>query len=309
MNRAVRRLLTLALVILFPAAVLAVDTPRYAVARLPTPVFSIPDIRGLFGGEDGASLRLDRCGQLRSLEFVALPGTVFDIEAVVPAEPAPVYRVRSAEYPYPSPGGYFIDARFVDTAGVRPVERPRRLPEKEAVIADLLSAVGSRYVWGGNRRRGIPELLRFYPPRNARDLTGESRELWQLRGVDCSGLLYEATAGSTPRNTSALTRFGRGVPIAGLGAAEIASRLEPLDLIVWNGHVLIVIDRTRVIESRLACGAAGGVAITPLSERLSQIMKTRQPVDDYTGNGEAGRQTFVVRRWYEQARAGAERAQ
>ena len=309
MNRVVQTFLTLFLSLLLPAGVFAAGPPTYAVARLPTPVFSTPDLGSLFGGADGATLRLDRCGQLRSLEFVALPGTVFTVDGVLPGGPAPVYRVRSADYPYPKESGYFIDARFVDTTAVRPPERPRRLPEKETVIAGLVSAVGSRYVWGGNRRAGIPELLSLYPPRSTRDLGADVRELWQLRGVDCSGLLYEATAGFTPRNTSALTGFGRGVSIAGLGAAEIASRLEPLDLIVWNGHVLIVIDRERVIESRLVCGAAGGVVMTPLSERLVQIMKTRRPVNDYGEKEEGGRRTFVVRRWYDEARGDRKRGQ
>ena len=40
------------------------------------------------------------------------------------------------------------------------------------------------------------------------------------------------------------------VHLDGLSTAEIVGRLEPLDLIVWNGHVLIVLDRHRLIESR-----------------------------------------------------------
>ena len=79
MNSVVRTLLPFFLSLLLPAVVFAVDPPKYAVARLPTPVFSTPELGGLFGGADGVTLRLDRCGQLRSLEFVALPGTVFDI--------------------------------------------------------------------------------------------------------------------------------------------------------------------------------------------------------------------------------------
>jgi hypothetical protein len=120
-----------------------------------------------------------------------------------------------------------------------------------------------------------------------------------LRGVDCSGLLYEAAGGFTPRNTSALVRFGKPVPVAGLTAAELARRLEPLDLIAWNGHVLIVLDRERLIESRPDCtGRAGGVRVRPLSVALEEIMKTRKPLDDM-GDEKAGEgKGFVVRRWY-----------
>ncbi|HEY6009803.1 MAG TPA: peptidoglycan endopeptidase [Geobacteraceae bacterium] len=274
--------------------------PPYAVASIPTPLFSSPDFPLLFGGGDGGTLRLDSCGQMRSLEFVALPGTVFSVEEVVARSPVPVYRVTTADYPYATKTGYFIDGRGVEFLSTRPPERARRLPDKGTIIAALLAARGSRYVWGGNVHHGIPELLTLYPIPPGSSAGEEMRARWQLRGVDCSGLLYDATGGFTPRNTSALVTYGRGVPVAGLSAAAIASRLEPLDLIAWNGHVLIVIDRERVIESRLTCGSPVGVVVTPLRKRLAQIMKSRTPADAYReGEGPV----FVVRRWYGEGRA------
>jgi cell wall-associated NlpC family hydrolase len=121
------------------------------------------------------------------------------------------------------------------------------------------------------------------------------KALWQLSGVDCSGLLYEATAGSTPRNTSSLVGFGRPVAVAGRSAAELAALLQPLDLIVWPGHVMIVIGGGRVIESRLDCqNPHAGVRIRPLKTALTGIMQKRKPVDAI-GNGA---KEFVVRRWY-----------
>jgi hypothetical protein len=123
--------------------------------------------------------------------------------------------------------------------------------------------------------------------------------MWQLAGVDCSGLLYEATNGFTPRNTFSLVEYGRSVPIAGLDPVKIVERLEPLDLIVWSGHVMIVLDRERLIESRLDSGGkGGGVRVRPLREALAELMKGRVPLDDYkavTANWEKG---FVIRRWY-----------
>jgi hypothetical protein len=75
--------------------------------------------------------------------------------------------------------------------------------------------------------------------------------------------------------------------------------LEPLDLIVWNGHVLIVLDRQTVIESRLECGknGNGGVMTTVLKQRLTEIMRTRRPVDSWPTAGKQ-RDVFVVRRWF-----------
>ena len=142
-------------------------------------------------------------------------------------------------------------------------------------------------------------MLSFFPPKKDPPLGPKTGERWQLRGVDCSGLLYEATGGYTPRNTVALVEFGAPVPIAGLSAADIIRRMEPLDLIVWQGHVLIVLNRDRVIESRLDCtGTRDGVRVRPLLDALNDIMKTRAPVDDFGKAAALGTKGFVVRRWY-----------
>lgn len=273
----------------------------YAVAILPTPVLNTPDFDGVFGGPDGQTLKRDGSGLIRAVEFVALPGTPFRIEELIRSSRKTVYRVTTDDYPYPSRTGYFIDSRFVSTMASRPPTRSRHLPPRDTVIANLLAAQGSRYVWGGNLRGGVPEMLSFFPPRRPHDLSPRDRELWQLRGVDCSGLLYEATGGFTPRNTSALVDFGKAVPIAGLTAEELARRLEPLDLIVWAGHVVIVLDRHRVIESRVdSTGKRDGVRVTPLLEALSGIMGGKTPVDDYKSAAAKGIRGFVVRRWYNQ---------
>jgi cell wall-associated NlpC family hydrolase len=292
-------ILTLLLLLLSPPLSQAASTASYAVARLPTPVFSTPDIGGIFAANAEKALRLDRCNQMRELEFVALPGTVFTIEETLEKKLSRVYRVTTADYPYPTKKGYFIDSRFVDPVAIKPAERARTLPARETVIARLLAAQGRRYVWGGNVREGIPELLDFYPPPPGGKATAEILARWQLEGVDCSGLLYEATGGFTPRNTSALITFGTAVSIAGLTADQIAARLEPLDLIVWDGHVMIVIDRARVIESRLNCSEKIGVVVSPLKAALARVMGKRLPVNDYRDSVQSKSKKFVVRRWYQ----------
>jgi len=283
------RLLLFLLLICSPAAAAAADA-LFAVAVTPAPVLNRPDFGTVFGGTDGKTLLKDECGQLRALEFVALPGTLFTVEKTIAASSGAVYRVTTNDYPYPAANGYFVDARSVRLEKQRPPERVRQLPAKEQILAAMESRVGSRYVWGGNVAAGVAELSSWYPPSGTVDLA-----LWQLAGVDCSGLLYEATNGSTPRNTSALLGFGRPVAVAGKSAQEIAARLQPLDLLVWPGHVMIVIAGGRVIESRLVCQRpAEGVRIRPLGAALAEIMKRRRPVDGIArGAGE-----FAVRRWY-----------
>ncbi len=284
----------LVLTVLFCCRATTGETAGYGVARDATPVLATPAFSTVFGGGDGTTLKTDRCGQLRELEFIALPGTVFRILAEVKASPAPVYRVETDDYPVPAGRALYVDSRFIEPATTEPPPRPRKLPPAAEVIAGLKGAIGNPYVWGGNLSGGVPELAdMFY-----RDVRPEERKRPLLTGVDCSGLLYQATNGWTPRNTSLLIAFGQGVPVAGKTAGELARLLQPLDLIVWDGHVIIVLDRETTIESRLACGKPGngGVVTTPLAKRLEQIMATRRPVDVWPGGRVRG--MFVVRRWY-----------
>jgi hypothetical protein len=72
---------------------------------------------------------------------------------------------------------------------------------------------------------------------------------------------------------------------------------------VWEGHVIIVLDRDRAIESRLDYdqqleGNQGGVKIRNLREVLDETLRERVPVDDYAKDRAGGQKKFVVRRWY-----------
>ncbi|MBJ6726590.1 NlpC/P60 family protein [Geomesophilobacter sediminis] len=277
-----KRIITILLILLsFPAASFAA-APRLVVAQGPTPVLNTPDFPKYFGG----TIKLDPCVGVRPIEFVALPGTLFQVEGEVQRDGVPIYRVTTADYPYPSDTGYFVDSRFVAPAPAGTAERARRLPSLAEVQRGLLASLGKPYVWGGNWRDGIAQLTSRYPNADP------------LAGVDCSGLLYQATDGVTPRNTSALTSYGRPVAIAGLSAEQIARKLEPLDLIVWKGHVMIVLDRDRIIESVMACGSGkNGVELLPIQEGVRRVMKTRRPLDDYR-QAARGKKGFVVRRWF-----------
>jgi hypothetical protein len=271
---------------------------RYAVATSCAPVLNTPDFRSVFGGKDGKTLATDSCGQMRALEFIALPGTSFRIEAVLSGPESTVYRVVTDDYPYPTSTGFYIDSRFVSISANPSPPRSRTLPDRKTILARLASAKGTAYVWGGNRRGGITDMTTFFPPTAGELLDALTRDRWTLRGLDCSGLLYEATDGFTPRNTSALVGYGAPVPIAGLDGEGIAKRLRPLDLIVWKGHVMIVYDRERIIESRLDCGGEkGGVAFRGLRETLRELLETRSPLDSWTDGKVNGKKGFVVRRW------------
>jgi hypothetical protein len=268
---------------------------------LPTPVLNTPEVSSVFGTQAAKPRDHFDTGLLRELEFIALQGTVFTIEAVIRSEEETAYRVTTADYPYPSAGGYYIDSRFVRASVEKPPERTKRLPDKKAIIAFLISSEGSAYLWGGNVREGISQMLSFYPP--PASLTQEERNRWMLQGLDCSGLLYQATGGCTPRNTSVLITFGEAVPIADLTLSQIIQAVEPFDIIVWPGHVIIVLDRDRVIESRLdydktRAGNQGGVRIRTIGGVLTEILNERIPVNSYNVKEIPEQKQFVIRRWY-----------
>lgn len=274
-----------------------IEAAEYAVARSLTPVLNVPDFKAVFGGASGQDLKTDRCGQVRELEFIALPGSLFRILKKQYYGTAAIYQVETDEYAAPPNVPLYIDGRFLELEHAVPVPRRRTLPPYEAIVAALRASAGSSYVWGGNAMNGVSELLTWF----YKGIREEGRDRLILAGVDCSGLLYHATGGWTPRNTSQLITYGQSVAIAGKQSTEIAALLQPLDLLVWNGHVIIVLDRHTAIESRLKCGKPGngGVVITPLSQRITEIMRTRRPVNAWPG-GNKRQDVFVARRWYAQ---------
>ena len=229
----------------------------YCIANRPAPLLNTPDFQGIFGGE---TLLLDNQGLLRCLEMIALPETKFQILEELPHQ---VYKVTTHDYPH---GPQYIDARFVTSAEKSSPEREKILPPKETILFRLEKSLGLPYIWGGNWGKGIPEILSFYQPK----IPPHFAPLWTLAGVDCSGLLYEATEGYTPRNTSALIHFGEIVPSL--------ENVKPLDILIWPGHVVIFLTPTLLIES--LCGK--GVISTTLAARLPELSL----------------QKFVIRRFY-----------
>lgn len=263
---------------------------KYAVAVLPTPVLNMPDFNSVFGGSDGRTLKLTAKNLIEEVEFIALPHTVFMIEDAIMKGSREILKVSTKDYPYHAVSGYYIDSRFVDKRFEKPQERRRKLPDKDTIIKKLISADGAIYVWGGNYSKGIPEMLEFYKPSGT--LPDDVLKRWTLKGVDCSGLLYEATGGYTPRNTDSLFSFGMPVDVKGLSPDEIAKKLKPLDIIVYKRHVLIVLSSREVIESAIS----RGVHVKNLISAVRAVSEIMQPANDYKGDGKGDK--FVVRRWH-----------
>ena len=290
-----RGMFILVMVVCGYASITSCIAAEYAVALTDTPVLNGPDFKAVFGGTSGQKLKTDRCGQVRELEYIALPGTVFAVIKKQRSGTVDIYQVETDEYKAPPGVRLYVAGRFLRMEQENPVHRRPMLPPREKILAALRASLGSPYVWGGNVLSGVPELMAWF----YEDISGNDMGQLSLAGLDCSGLLYHATSGWTPRNTSQLITFGQSVEISGKQAAEIVSLLQSLDLIVWNGHVIIVLDRQTAIESRLECGKAGngGVVMTPLELRIAEIMRTRRPSNYWPGMTKQ-QSIFVVRRWY-----------
>jgi hypothetical protein len=250
---------------------------------LPTPVFNTPDLSTCFGGKDGVTLPLDEKQLLRSVETILLPHS--KIELVERHGESFVWQIRTEEYPYD--GNFYVDERFL-VKTFEPTSRLRVLPDKDEVLKKLHELKPMRYIWGGNWPAGIPLLPQLYPSRvPLSELDPLVRDTWMLNGMDCSGLLYYVTDGWTPRNTSALINYGKPVEVEGLTVEQMLGKLQELDLIVWKGHVVLVLDKQHTIESKHPVG----LLKMSLWERLMDIMDERKPANEWRDGH------FVVRRW------------
>ena len=261
---------------------------KYAVSVNYTPVLNTPDYNSVFGYNDGNSIKLDGRGLIGEMEFIALPNTVFEILESLTEGDHFIYKAITDDYPYKN-STLFIDSRFVKLFNKRPSYRSIENLSNENIIRNLNSLDGLMYMWGGNTPNGIPELLDYYPPKG--EISDNIKNIWKLKGVDCSGLLYFATDGATPRNTSSLVSYGDSVYIYGMNAEQISEIVRPLDLIVWDGHVVIILDNQTTIEST----PDKGVHKTNLLSRLKYIIKDRKPINEW--NITSGKR-FVIRRWF-----------
>ncbi len=233
------------------------------IARIPTPIFNTPDIPFNY-----LPLKKDNQGRLMEMETIAFPGTKFKCFNKISDN---IFQVVTEEYPSSVP--LYVDSRFLQKAPADAPERIKKLPSIDKVLNWIEDRVGLRYFWGGNWATGIPEILEYYP--FLKDASHEDRDDAICLGLDCSGILYQATDGYTPRNTSDLINFGKEVPI---------EEIKPLDLLAWNGHVIIVKSPTALIESRVG----HGVVVSPFKERFAEVLDLLKTKNKH----------LYIRRWH-----------
>ena len=233
----------------------------YAITKKPAPLYNTYDFP-----YHKQQLETDYQGLLKEVEVVVFPNTKFTIQRHLPNN---VSEVTTNDYPSRTP--LYIDSRFLKPILEETPEREKKLPPPEVILNFMQSALGTRYFWGGNWIQGIPEMASFYPQFPFSD------DLI-CKGCDCSGLLYQATGGYTPRNTSDLLNYGQDLGLDPRDAASAQKIVKPLDMIVWKGHVIFVLDSEHIIESVLG----PGVIISDFIERYAFFQD----------------RNFSVRRWH-----------
>lgn len=101
-----------------------------------------------------------------------------------------------------------------------------------------------------------------------------------------------------------MVTYGTGLDIVGKTSAEIIAMLEPLDVIAWKGHMLIVLNQTEVIQSKAnygtgSSGFQNGVKISSLKEILDGLLVSRVPINSIEDSVPEGKKKLVIRRWHE----------
>lgn len=248
---------------------------KWVEVLVPTPVLNTPDFQSIFGGKSGLDIPRNQDGHPEAYEFVALPGMFFSLRAHLDFH---ILQVESSSY---ASTPIYIDARFCQIRE-NMSESPRPLPTASVLLNRMERRLGTPYVWGGNWAEGVLQLLEYYKPKGTLDPRIE--ELWLFRGLDCSGLLFEASMGSTPRNTSELILFGHSLK---------TDSLLPMDMIIYPGHVLFVRDQETIIESK----SPFGVRIQPLQKRLDELLAEKAFVRNWETERFDPKKSFTIRRF------------
>jgi hypothetical protein len=184
-----------------------------------TPIFNTPDFiikMSLNGG-------IDKTFHNRILETILFPkravSLIDDSEDII--------SIRSLDYEQDNK--WYTNRCFLERG--EQVEKAA-LPSKKIILEKLRNFPKIPYLLGGTTPNPIfLELsLRYNPFENRHK---------KLFGIDCSGILHYVTNGYTPRNTSGLLKTYKRV-----------DTLEPLDLILFPGHVIIYLGDGLCIESR-----------------------------------------------------------
>ncbi len=281
------------------------DFEGYWVTVLPTPLYWLNkkwtiDINRIMWWEWSTWLLLDSSNTIDQLGIVLPVWTPVTLIKKIVNWKFTYYEVRTRDFDvwYGENDAYFLDSRFVKLEEHKPDEVIHKLPDMSSIFKTLLAAVDSQYIWWGSYYQWIPEINELYPTPSDVNLSTWEQQYKILQWTDCSWLLWQATNGYTPRTTRTLLTFWDSVAISWMSVNEITKVVKPLDLIVWAGHVIIILSDEYAIESIWKKDFEWWVEIVSLKERLEDIFTRRQPVDEWSKSSLPEKQKFVIRRWF-----------
>ena len=283
------------------------DFVWYATTILPTPLYWLNkkweiDINRIMWWEWTTWLLLDSSNTIDQLWIVLPVWTPVTLIKKVENWKFTYYEVRSRDFDvwYGENDWYFLDSRFIKIDDKKAAEHVHKVPDMSTIFKTLLAAVDSQYIWWGSYYQWIPEINELYPTPSDVELSTWEQQYKILQWTDCSWLLWQATNWYTPRTTRTLLTFWDSVAISWLNVKEITKVVKPLDLIVWAGHVIIILSNEYAIESIWKKDFEWWVEIVKLDERLEDIFTRRQPVNEWNKSSLPDKQKFVIRRWFKE---------
>lgn len=217
------------------------------IASTPIPLFNTPHFLN--------PPEFDAQGLWLSLETILLPGNTYTV-----VKQGDIVTITTKSYPSLNP--LYTDLRFIDRSELFKGDINALPPSLDSFLHRIEKCVKNKvpYLWGGNLPKGDERMGRLLYDYTF--LSKEQQRACSLTGVDCSGLIYWASNGVTPRNSSGL--IFAGIPVITLDC------LKPGMLIGWKGHVLIVTEKG-IVES----AAGKGVICTPTEEKIEALLKER----------------------------------
>ena len=196
------------------------------------------EIRSFERGEKGCN-----CDDL---DTVLLPGSVIDVleykeNGMAKIKCEMTGKVKHEGFVYTSSIKDFC--KKFEKEGVKRERSPMSLGEIRAVFERCLRE-NVPYCWGGNQFETISLPKVIFEPAD------KNTKPYELRGFDCSGILYYISDGTLPHATGALKNFG--TPLSTIEAKKhgemkedwekVVASLRDTDFIAIKGHVIISYD-------------------------------------------------------------------
>ena len=176
---------------------------------------------------------------------VLLPGTFVDVSDFGEKESKVIWHVNKKITCEGWIHNRFFENFEIRKDDIKPSHSPMSLKEIKSAFQRCLDE-HVPYCWGGNQFETIPLPKDYVFSRNG----GTLEKPYELRGFDCSGLLYFVSDGLLPHNSGGLRLYKDGKILWNIGKKDPVSlenlkkklvelKLRDTDYIVIRGHVVV----------------------------------------------------------------------